>query len=47
MRTESHYDVTRAQAKRLMPWASKIVKVDGGYMGFESIDDYETWRNQK
>ena len=29
------------------PWACKIVKVDGGYMAFESIVDYDTWRKQK
>jgi hypothetical protein len=27
-------------------WA-KIVKVDGGYMFFESMADYKTWKNQK
>lgn len=30
-----------------MPWASKVVAVVGGYTGFESLDDYELWRNQK
>lgn len=25
----------------------KIVKVDGGYMLFESREEYETWRRQK
>ena len=37
----------RYQAIKLMPWASKIVKVCGGYMGWESIDDYNTWKKQK
>lgn len=27
-------------------WA-KIVKVDGGYIGFSTIQEYETWRKQK
>ena len=27
-------------------WA-KIVKVDGGYIGFGSLREYETWKNQK
>ena len=30
-----------------MPWASKVVAVVGGYLGFESWDDYEIWKNQK
>ncbi len=25
----------------------KIVKVDGGYIGFNSVNEYKTWRNQK
>jgi hypothetical protein len=28
-------------------WADKIVKVDGGWLVFESVSDYETWKNQK
>jgi len=37
----------RKEAKGKAPWASRIVKVEGGYMAFESIADYETWRKQK
>lgn len=37
----------RKAAALAMPWATKIVKVDGGYMGFESESDYRTWRNQR
>lgn len=29
------------------PWASVAVEVEGGYMAFESVTDYETWNNQK
>ncbi len=47
MRISSVDCETRKQAINLMPWASKIIKVEGGYMGFESITDYETWRKQK
>lgn len=47
MRIETKYGVTRKQAVAAMPWASKIVKVDGGYTGFESLADYNTWRKQK
>jgi len=25
----------------------KVVRVSGGWMVFEFIEDYETWRNQK
>jgi len=35
------------QARKLAPWAAKIVKVEGGYMAFESVSDYQTWRKQK
>ena len=37
----------RYQAVKEMPWASVIVKVCGGYRGFESVTDYEIWKNQK
>lgn len=30
-------------AWRLAPWASAIVKVDGGYQAFESAADYAIW----
>lgn len=38
---------TRKEAEKEAPWASKIVKVEGGYMAFENLGDYETWRSQK
>ena len=28
------------------PWAAKIVAVEGGFMAFESVSDYETWEKQ-
>ncbi len=34
-------------AKKAAPWASKIIKVDGGYRAFESITDYCLFKNQK
>jgi hypothetical protein len=34
-------------ARKAAPWATVIAKVTGGYKAFESIQDYETWRNQK
>lgn len=27
-------------------WA-RVVKVDGGYIGFDSMTDYKNWKNQK
>lgn len=35
------------QAYRLCPWASKAMKVCGGYMMFESVDDYRIAKMQK
>lgn len=42
IQTKSHYF-----AERQMPWACKIVKCEGGYIGFAYIGDYVTWCNQK
>ena len=35
------------KAHEIAPWAVKIAKVEGGYIAFESIIDYDTWRKQK
>ncbi len=35
------------EAEGKCPWAARITKVEGGYMAFESLDDYYTWTNQK
>lgn len=37
----------RRTAVRRAPWAARIVKVDGGYMAFESMSDYLTWQSQR
>lgn len=34
-------------AKKQAPWAAIIAKVEGGYMAFESVNDYLIWKNQK
>ena len=34
-------------AEGLMLWAAIVVEVDGGWIGFESVDDYNQWENQK
>lgn len=47
MRQEFIQVESRKDAIKQAPWAAKIVKVDGGYKAFESIQDYEAWKNQK
>lgn len=42
-----HTSYWRQKAIDEMPWASKIVAVVGGYLGFELWGDYEIWINQK
>lgn len=34
-------------AEDAAPWAASIIRVQGGYMAFESVKDAQTWRNQK
>ena len=47
MRTQFIEAATRHQAKKLCPWASHLAKVTGGYMAFESHDDYTQWKKQR
>ena len=47
MRTQLCVDMTRKQAKDECPWACVIVKVDAGYLCFESQYDYATWKAQR
>ena len=44
---DEHNRKNRKKAVEEMPYASKVVAVVGGYMGFESLDDYRIWNNQK
>lgn len=37
----------RKKAEKEAPWASKIVKVTGGYMAFQYYSDYENWKRQR
>jgi len=46
MRKETVEAKTEKEAKKLMPWAQIIHKVEDGYMGWESIDAYIVWRRQ-
>ena len=47
MRKETILNKSRYMAKKECPWATIVVKVYGGYICFESITDYEIWKNQK
>jgi len=47
MQTQFIAAKTAAEARKLAPWAAKVAKVDGGYMAFESLADYATWKAQK
>lgn len=38
---------SREQVKRDYPEAEKIVKVTGGYMVFNTMAEYEIWKEQK
>lgn len=38
---------SRSTAQRRCPWAAVVTKVEGGFMAFESADDYRIWRQQK
>lgn len=42
-----HNRKNRKKAIKEMPYASKVIAVVGGYLGFESWSDYEIWKNQK
>jgi len=37
---------TFEEAENEMPGAAKIIEVDGGFIGFKTITDYEIWENQ-
>lgn len=48
MRTHFFNVNTKKQAEKLALYSLyKIVKVEGGYLGFETYNDYKTWKNQK
>jgi len=47
MRKEFVETTKRKVAVESCPWACKIIKVEGGYLAFESWTDYQIWRGQK
>lgn len=47
MRSEFVDCKDRRTAWKRCPWASVIAKVCGGFLAFESWDDYKIWKAQK
>lgn len=47
MNYEFCYHVTLYSMRKRCPWAAVIARVEGGFVAFESRDDYRTWRAQK
>jgi len=47
MRKEFVEAKTRYMARKMCPWASVIAQVEGGFICFESFDEYKTWTRQK
>jgi len=47
MRTQVCYVSTITEAWEECPWACVVTKVEGGYICFESQDDYATWKAQR
>jgi hypothetical protein len=47
MRTQFVACKTRRTAVRRCPWAALIIKVQGGYQCFESVEDHRIWHNQR
>ena len=47
MTTHTIYATKRADAVKAYPGAAKIIKVDDAYIAFDTIEDYEIWRNQR
>lgn len=46
MRTEFVECETQEEAEEACPWGARFAEVEGGYMVFESVEDFETWRSQ-
>jgi len=38
---------TREEAEDQAEGAAVVVKVEGGYMAFDTATDYHTWKNQE
>ena len=44
---DEHNRKNRKKAIEAMPYTCKVAACVGGYIGFESWDDYAIWKNQK
>ena len=44
---DKHNSKNRKKAIGAMPYVCVVVAVCGGYMGFETWNDFEIWKNQK
>ena len=38
---------THAEAKKALKTCAKVVKVEGGWLGFDSVVEYLVWKAQK
>ena len=47
MRIEFVHCRSRSTAARRCTWAAKIIKVEAGFLCFESVADYYEWRDQR
>jgi hypothetical protein len=47
MRTQFIQTENLSDAENDAHWAAEIVEVEGGFMVFESVDDFNTWNNQQ
>lgn len=42
--SQQHYDTRKAA---LADGAAKVARVEGGYLGFATLEDYRIWRGQR
>jgi hypothetical protein len=47
MRQETIRLKTYNGAKRRAPWAAVIARIYGGFIAFESVDDFIIWKGQQ
>ena len=47
MRTQFCQVETKEEALDICPWSAEVAEAEGGFMCFESGDDFNTWKNQK
>jgi hypothetical protein len=43
---EKEEDKLQQRIQEKAPWAIMLEEVDGGYMAFETYDDFKTWKAQ-